>query len=183
MSRTTTVTHPDGTVSKRKSANALYAFAVEVTTDQRKVAANQRQEAEEARLNAARARAAADLGKIVEETRPWMRDMTRLTYYLMAPGGEKVYAGAATVYADGTIHRDTKNNGEEGDSPVEYVRNSAERYDAMAVHYDEMAVALDAGPALAYGVVRWSRTQVLAEKGANEFRHYAQVRIVAVDAV
>jgi hypothetical protein len=169
MARTTTVTHPDSTVSKRSSARAEYGFAVEVKTDEREHAARLRAEAD---ANVARQAAmlAAAEGVITEERKPWPFGGDRVTVHV---GGE--YATAWNT------DRDERPSEE---AAREAVREFAAQMTAGIESRRRSADALDAGPEFTYGVYRWSRTEALAAKGAKEvtwLRGRSSVRVVPVD--
>jgi hypothetical protein len=153
IKRTTTVTHPDGTASKRTSQRAEYRFAVVVETDQRHEA--------EALRSFAEGRAAEAWSMLrAAETLPIDEIVTPLVgrpYHRFHIGGH--YAGA---YHEGSQVRPT---------PEEIrhrLMDDAERLRQYATTLREQADALDAGPEITYSVYRWSRSADLAEKGRLE---------------
>ena len=181
--KVTTVTHIDGTVSKRASVTRTYSHAVEVTTNQREVATN---------LLAAALRDDDEVARLFtisfplttrEERKPWGRNgETRVTFYAVAPEGrgDDVYLGADVIRADGTVdetyHTATDFLAE--------LKADVTRYVDSAVRNRAYADMLNEGPELTYTIVRWSSSAVNAEKGSHEWlgRGYAAVKVVEVDA-
>jgi hypothetical protein len=176
MARTTTVTHPDSTVSKRTSARAEYGFAVEVKTDMREQAEALRANAVARDEHAARCDAAALLGEVTEESRSWSRGAT---YTDVSVGG--IWAGAYIVAGtEGGYERARETD----EAYRAKVAQDAEEARANAADYRAKADALDAGPEFTYGVYRWSRTAALAEKGLREvtwLKGRSSARVVPVD--
>ncbi len=178
--RKTTVTHPDGTVSKRSSVRAVYAFAVETTTDQRAAAEGDRKAAAEAEAEAVRLLTAFSPDDIIEEHRLFggyggqaKSDMVSVSLRAH-DGGKDHWLRHYVIRPDGTIEDPIDVHAEIQKDLANYASNVAQRR--------ATAARLDAGPAVKYGVARWSRTQALAEKGANEYRGYfANIRVVPVD--
>jgi hypothetical protein len=176
MARKFTVTHTDGTVSRRSSARAEYAFAVEVKSDMREEASALRDNAKARDEHAAKCDAAALLGEVTEESRPWSRGAT---YTEVSVGGE--WAGSyVTAGPEGGWERARLTD----DAYRAEVARKAEEARENAAAYRAKADALDAGPEFTYGVYRWSRTAALAEKGAREvtwLKGRSSVRVVPVD--
>jgi len=186
MSRKTTVTHPDGTVSKRTSQNAIYAFAVETTVDRWEEAGQLRRLADENDVEAERLRTAFSADDVIEESRPWMYGGTRVNVTLRAhDGGKNKWIGAYMLDENGVVknregNEDAANESEWRAAKIAEYIVAEHRY---AAQNRERAATLDAGPQFTYHIARWSRSAALAEKGSNEFRNsrYANVRVVPVD--
>lgn len=161
--RTTTVTHPDGTLSTRTSKTMAYSHAVESKLDMRALAATKREEAEAER---------AELGRFVEAVKGG-RVLTEASgsVYVVGEGGWRVWIGHHTE-ADPLDRK----------AGVRWV---LARHKERAAKLDAEAEQAETGPAYTYGVYRWSNSEALAAKGLREFdgkvRH-TTFRVVAVDA-
>jgi hypothetical protein len=169
MARKFTVTHTDGTVSRRSSARAEYAFAVEVKTDERDHAAHLRARAAEVSARQAEVLVAAQ-GDITEERKPWPFGGE---YVTLKVGGE-----FATAYP---TERDERPSDEAIRAALlDQAAQMTKNIDGLRAQADR----LDAGPEFTYGVYRWSRTEALAAKGAKEVTWLtgrSSVRVVPVD--
>lgn len=174
-SRVTTVSHPDGTVSKRTSARATYTHAAVVKTDEREQAEHYRALAAAAEAEAQRQDAAALLGKVTEESRPWSRGAT---YHDVYVGGQ--WAGSyVTAGPEGGWDKERLTD----DEYRAAVARSAESSRESAAQYRATADAKDAGPEFTYGVYRWSRNAALAAKGAAEVNWLKGRSTVTVERV
>jgi hypothetical protein len=165
----TTVTHADGTVSRRTSASAIYAFAVEVKRDRRHEALCLRESADAADARAARFDALAETGAVTETRKPWAFGGEYVTLYV---GGEF----ATSFVSD----RDERPSDEDARAKVRAYADGARKH---AATLRDRAATLDAGPEFTYGIYRWSRTAALAEKGLREvvLHGRGEARVVPVD--
>lgn len=194
--RKTTVTHADGTVSKRSSQARTYSHAVEVgPATAEAAAAGKTRAAERYEADAATLNAAADAGKVVITDRHLSYSDGSLHSHQAVLTGTKNAKGNHTVYtwcsADG---RTRSYRGDEetvepvADYLVESARQVATRYEQNAAKLRaEAAEILAAGkPYGEYHVVRWSSRPDLAHKALTEFDYLTvqgyPVRVVPVDA-
>jgi hypothetical protein len=151
MARKTTVTHPDGTVSTRNSANAIYTYAVEQREDMWATAKLHRQQAFGHRAEKVRFIAAVRAGRIAVRSDSKFFDVV----YLLGEGGEEWWLGSHTE-----------------DAPLDRkgaVRAWLADSDSLASTFDREADKEEAGPQYTYSVVRWSQSHENALKGAREF--------------
>jgi hypothetical protein len=191
---TTTVTHPDGTVSKRTSKTREYTHAIQVSpADPYILAEHFRREAVKADRMAAKLRDAADVGTITIRSRGFAQD------------GDSLHSHVATLLGtDREIYTWCSKDGQMNTYPEPYpagavvvpadqglranARRQADAYTASAVKLREQADAtLAAGaPVGAWTVERWSSRQDLAMKALGTFAYLTerghQVRVVPVDA-
>lgn len=187
--RKTSVTHADGTVSKRASKTRTYSHAVEVTpAPAASYAAYLTQLAAEATAKAASLRAAAEAASVAITSRGWstgdpyyshqatLRGTNRQVYTWCSADGQRV-----DVLADGKPVVSAK------DSLVADALSGAQRAEQDAERFTARAAAvLAAGePVGEYKVVRWSSRADLAVKALSEFERYTDwghtVRVVPVD--
>lgn len=153
-----TVTHPDGSVSKRSSQNALYTFTIvrEVSLAARVTKAEETmRSAQEMLDNAIRARAA---GVVTHMGRPWFEGST---YVNVEVGGEWITSYVSPKVepmsdAEALALQDVKIVGYR-----EYLEHTTEGLDKAR-----------RGPQMRYKVMRWSRTRDLATKALSEFGKY-----------
>lgn len=178
---TTTVTHADGSVSKRSSVRATYTHAVVVSRTAASIAAKHRAEAAKCLTAAAEYDVAAQ-GEILrkQDGKPgsWLGVRTTVTV-----GG--TYADS--TFADGEGGRSSERaplTDEQARAAVQaYGDNARER----ATQSEERAAKAEAGPAVTYAVLRWSSRADLAQKAAaGEFAGLrtegVEVYVVPVDA-
>lgn len=208
----TTVTHPDGTVSKRSSVRATYTHAVVVgPKDATKAAADADRRAVEADADADALEAAIAAGQVNISSRGFNRRGAADPD--AGYDGEHTYHNFSARLAGTSVdwHCDSKGMCEvpgEYAADGTYVSAKGERVikparevvlnhagarvldrRADAAKYREEAAAHRAGTADlgGYGVVRWSSREDLARKAADgEFAGYAErgnsVTVVPVDA-
>lgn len=176
---TTTVTHPDNTVSKRNSVSKTYTHAIEVADDNHVEAARLLADAERYEAEAAQyGRALAD-GHVVIRAKRWAFGGRYLTFALIdTETGAELYAGAHIVTDEGVIESHRK----EADVPTE-AADAIRGLTASAARDRAQAAKLAAGPQISYGVVRWSQTERAAVAALASFNQAGRVaRVVAVDA-
>lgn len=184
MARTTTVTHPDGTVSKRTSKSRAYTHAVvHVETRAHRVA--------DARADLARAQEqvtkyAAMLADGVVANGE--RDLRPAGAFL----GSRQFLTMAGQYASSYFFDDSipgKTEAEQRPSDEAVIAGVQEWHDKAVAYVAraEAAVAkAEASPEVTYGVVRWSSRADLAVKAVAEFErlavHGSRLDVVEVDA-
>lgn len=167
----TTVTHPDGTVSKRTSKTRSYTHAVvleqtrDYLVDQALTTAAVHDRAAEAFVKAAAS------GDITEERRDWTGGRTYISLYL---GGK---------FADSYV--DDRPRPSDDELRAKHLKRAAEQR-AGAEKYRKLAATHAAGPEAVYGVLRWSSRADLAHKAVTgEFSQLVcegvKVYAVAVD--
>lgn len=151
-----TVTHPDGTVSKRSSQSREYTHAVvEAVTRQYFVDLAQSR-VDDLRKFIAQHEEALKADYVAKETARWAFGGTRTSAYL---GGQYVTAW----------------NDKEGETPQDLSLEDAreiiqERIRETRVRLAQALARVEqekARPDLSYGVVRWSSSEALAIKAAN----------------
>lgn len=191
MARTTIVTHPDGTISKRTSKSRTYSHAVEVSPADPKILADYLTlEARNANAHAAKLDEAAESATCTRKARGWSNPdtdydgkpsysgfvarlgNTEVTWYCNSQNMAQVLAGDdsdetwAIVPVDGYLREQARAQ----------AKGERERADDLR----ELAKAIRAGgevPARygnAYGVLRWSSRADLAAKGLTEFEGLAR---------
>jgi hypothetical protein len=188
--RTTTVTHPDGTVSTRKSETRTYTHAVEVgPAPAEAMAAYLDRQAAKLDAAATALREAAEAARVTIQDRRLGGNARDLITHVAKLAGTDVYTWCS---ADGR----TNSYREGADGAVvdvaPYLRdcardNAAAREDGAAKNRSEAAAIRAAGvPVGSWDVVRWSSRADLAHAATKEFDHLAAqgrpVRAVAVDA-
>ena len=166
--RITTVTHPDGTVSKRTSARATYGFALEVKWDKRAEGAEKRQAATQWKADSESMTEAVANGEITEQRRPWSGGREYVDLY--------INGHYATAYV---TDRERPTDDAIRAALAEYAEHAFEN----ATAYNRLATECETGPEFTYYVTRWSRTADLAEKGRNETRLIGRstARVVPVE--
>lgn len=192
---TTTVTHPDGTVSKRTSKTREYTHAIQVSpADPRILAAYMLREADQSDAKAAKLRAAADAGQVVVRSRGFGKEDADNfhSHQAILKGTDRV------VFTWCSAAGQTESWPDRWPAPAvivpvkeyltESARTSAASFEAAAVRLRaEAADILKAGvPVGSWTVERWSSRWDLADKARSTFAYLAerghQVRVVAVDA-
>lgn len=172
----TTVTHPDGTVSRRTSERADYQFAVVVTEAAETLALEEDARADLCRAEAEALQAALADGTVTTTTRPW------------SGGGAYVDVSIGGAWAAGGV--DCPAEGKAAPTEAEALAKLAEQITsrlANAAWHDERAAAHRAGAPTRYRVVRWSARAANAYQAARgEFgtlnRPGCSVDVVGVDA-
>jgi hypothetical protein len=174
--RTTTVTHPDGTVSTRSSASATYTHAVEQREDVWATAKLHRNVAADKREEKTRFIAAVRAGRIAVRKDSKHFD----SVYLLGEGREEWWLGS-NDYAMPSIGREASTL-DRKTAIREWLANA----DSLAATFDRHADKAEAGSQYSYGVVRWSMSHENATKGLREFEGRnlptSTFRVVAVDA-
>lgn len=169
-----TVTHPDGTVSKRSSQSREYTHAV-VEAVQRQYFVDQAQErVDDLRKHIANLQEALKADHLDKSTTPWAFGGTRTSAYL---GGQYV---TAWNDAEGEPAQDLS---------LEDAREIFEtRIKETRVRLAQALARVEqekARPEISYGAVRWSSSEALALKAANgEFAprsRYITVTVKPVD--
>jgi hypothetical protein len=184
---TTTVTHADGTVSKRTSKTRSYTHAIEASpAPAADYAAYLVAQAVKHRDTAATLRAAADAPQVSIRHRG-LRTADDLVSHTATLAGTDIYT--LSNAAGQTRNLSTRGGGII--SAVDYLttsaRENARDYERRAGELDsEAAEVLAKGePVFGYGVLRWSSRRDLAEKALKEFEHATAmgctVRVVPVD--
>lgn len=185
----TTVTHADGSVSKRKSKTMTYTHAIEVgPAPAEALAKSNERRATDFDMKAAKLREAASAGKFIIRNRGFSGPVEELVSHEAKLPGTDIYTlcsadGRTESYRDGT-----KTVVKVGGYLREGAINSAEHYEEQAAKLRAEAVEIrEAGkPVGGYGVVRWSSSAMLATKALSSFKHYSDqgyaVRVVPVDA-
>jgi hypothetical protein len=185
----TTVTHADGTVSKRSSKTRVYTHAVEISpAPAEKLAANLLRKAQEATARAAQLRKAADEGQVRIAPRGFRISNDYISYQATLAGTDRyIY-----TYCSADGRTEDVLNGREIVPVVGYLVDSARH--AVGQHEETAAkltaqaaeVLADGKPVGEYRIVRWSSSAVLAGKALSEFDAYVAagctVRVVPVDA-
>lgn len=149
--QTTTVTHPDGRVSKRTSETRVYTHAVVITRTRESLVADALADAER-EVSASAKYGAALGGAVTEESKPWSGGLTWTTLYV---GGE--WAGA---------HPSDKPRPSD-DELQEHIRRQRDGLRQRADDLLAKAAQAQSGPAAAYGVLRWSGSEANALKAAR----------------
>jgi hypothetical protein len=149
--KTTTVTHPDGTVSKRTSESRTYTHAVVISRTRESLVADEMSNAAAADERA-RIAAAAVGGEVTEESRSWSGGLRYITLFL---GGE--YAGAHVSDKPRPSDEELR----------EGMRKRVKESEARAQEYRDKAAKLGRGPAMQYGVLRWSSRADLAHSAVS----------------
>lgn len=185
-----TVTHQDGTVSRRTSVSAAYAFAIVVEPAQPSRYAD-RLDLRAAALEreAEVYRYAADQGRVKIVPRPYAAG-TKVSHEGFLQGTEGLerpswYCDAQGV---GTYYEGS----EEVSLPIQEIvvrraREAADRAEEGAKEARKEAASVRAAgvPVGTYGVVRWSRRRDLAEKALSAFAFFEEkghtLRVVPVD--
>ncbi|MFC0623791.1 hypothetical protein [Kribbella deserti] len=182
MSRKTTVTHPDGTISTHKSQTKHYTHAVEVTCDNHAKAARLRREALDQAIKAEQYRDALSVGFYRVTAKRWgyEGEARYLSFFLIdAATGDELYVGHEIRNTDGTFYK--YYSGGELDIPTEALA-SARIYLSNAASLRRQADELTEGPRIAYSVWRWSESQQAAESYARSLRNKGHdARVVQAD--
>ncbi|WBQ03829.1 hypothetical protein [Kribbella sp. CA-293567] len=176
---TTTVTHPDGTVSKRNSVSKVYTHAIEVADDNHMEAAELARLAERREAEAEQYSRALAEGHVVIRAERWAFGGRRLKFALIDTATDaELYAGAHIVTDEGVLATNSK----EADVPSS-AAHTIESLTADAARLRKQAAKLAAGPQTSYGVVRWSQTERSAVAALASFNRAGRVaRVVPVDA-
>lgn len=188
--RKTTVTHADGTVSRRASKTRTYSHAVEVSPAPAEAyAADLDRQARDRRDTAARYRAAADAGHVTIKSRGFGTINPDVSHQATLSGTD------GYIYTWCNADAITHTLPSQGAQPVHvtedlprHARDTAANYDTAAEKLEAEAAAVrTAGvPVGRYGVARWSSRADLAAKALAEFEYLTakghQLRVVAVDA-
>ncbi len=191
MTRTTTVTHPDGTTSKRTSKSRTYSHAIEVgPVDPATVAARFEEFAVEADAKAAKVEEALRFPDVVLRSRGFQRAQRGVDE---GYDGKPVFHNfvAALKGTDGEIYTWANSRGvvqhgypEVVEEPaLTYLVRSAEgqaaRHREAAEGYRTKAAALRSGDLSpltvsdrSWGIVRWSSSRTLATKALGSFDHF-----------
>jgi hypothetical protein len=187
--RTTTVTHPDGTVSTRKSETRTYTHAVAVgPAPAEAMASYLDRQAADRTADAAKLREAAASARVTIRDRRLGGNTRDLITHVAMLAGTEVHTWCS---ADGRTesHRDAETQVVEvGQYLRESARSSAEwREQEAAQRVAEAAAIRAAGvPVGGWSVVRWSSRADLAEAALSTFAHLAAqgrpVVVVPVDA-
>jgi hypothetical protein len=187
--RLTTVTHPDGTVSRRTSETRTYTHAVAVgPAPAEAMAAYLDRRATELEAAAAVLREAAATAKVTIRDRGLGGNSRDLITHVAKLAGTEVYTWCS---ADGRTesHRtETTEVVEVGPYVRESARSGAEWREKEAANLLSRAAEIRAAgaPVGEWGVVRWSSRADLAQAALSTFDHLAAqgspVQVVPVDA-
>lgn len=169
-----TVTHADGTVSKRTSESRTYTHAVEVGTRRSTTVAREEAAVAEMRQRVATLEAALADGTMTRAERPWWGGTE--TYVTVSIGGE--YAGAWVETLEGEPKKPEEVLDVEAAKASIASRIEQERH--TLARYEDRARLAERGPEIAWTVLSWSSSAALAEKASRSARHDV-VRVVAVD--
>lgn len=186
--RTTTVTHPDGTVSKRTSSTRIYEYAIEVgPAPAETTAASKEREADQLTARAENLRDAADTGRITIADRQLGPNCSELITHVARLAYTNLYTWCS---ADGRTERG------HGETLTvvgvrEYLATAARdsaawlEESAAKLRNEAAAIRADGKPVGDYGVLRWSASYANAAKALPSFDYYAKqgytLRVVPVD--
>lgn len=169
MPTTTTVTHPDNTVSKRTSKTRTYTHAVVVATSREALVRRAQESSDNYLAQAAEYVHNAETGVYTVESRVSFMDSVRNI------------AKIGDTYAGCNYDGPAPTEAEARENVMEYADHAQRNSD----HYAAQAVKHAAGPEVIYSVVRWSSRLDLAEKAAQgEFASSTPgvtVTVVSVD--
>ncbi|QDH92148.1 hypothetical protein PP629_gp43 [Streptomyces phage Dubu] len=172
-SRATHFVHEDGTVSTRNSKTRVYAWAVEVKTDQHAEAIAAKYRAKEMARDAQSFERAVATGKTLRKSKSWSQGQTYQDFYAVDPEtGAEHWLGAQVVDGQGQVVR------ESFDRAAEIERKRADQDRAITRKLEEAQELAD-GPRYRYGIIRWSERRDSAEKALASFRYeHATYRVV-----
>jgi hypothetical protein len=187
--RFTTVTHPDGTVSRRGSETMTYTHAVEVgPAPAEAMAAYLERQAAKSTADATALREAAASAKVTIRSRGLGGDPRDLVSHVAKLAGTEVYTWCSPDGRTESHRTETTQVVEVGQYLRESAISSAEAREESAAKLLGQAAEIRAAgvPVDGWGVVRWSTRADLAHKATKEFDHLAAqgrpVRVVPVDA-
>lgn len=173
--RTTQVTHPDGTVSTRKSKTRDYYWAIEVKTDEHAVARDKHQTVQEVERSQESLERAIAGGQWRTEPHDFGQGTTTYFYLVDPVTGNEHWIGSDRHGAEWAADQEL-------DKLAAIAKQRAELVGRRARVLDE-AAKLEAGPQYSYGVMRWSERKESADQALGQFAGMKHKTFTVVQAV